>query len=247
MMKRCPNPACESAFLFSNDRVICPFCHTRLIDSVTEPCFRDRTILPPDRVTIRNVRRDAEMPGETFISRHLGNIECHGRVSEIDHHELFNSKRYKLFNSLLRGEPYQFSHQTIEYTIRVESISDGFPAEVTDFCLYGSYLGRLQVGDEVVVRARDLNNRRIVKSIFNETTGSMIKPGLQIPAGIIRGMVIVPAVILIALICSIVWTFDSGAATWNMAAILAEIIPVIIVVAVLWIMIRSIFPRRRRR
>lgn len=246
-MKKCPNPTCESAFLFGNDRVTCPFCHTRLVDNVTESGFQSRTILPPDRMTIRNVRRDVETQEEPFISRHFGSMECHGRVSEIDHHELFNSKHHKLFNSLLRGEPYQFAHQTIEYTIRVESISDGFPAEVTDFCLYGSCLGRLQVGDEVVIRARDLRNRRIVKSIFNKTTNSIIKSGLQIPAGIIRGSLVVSAITLIALICSIVWMFDSGAAALGMVAILAAIMPAIIVIIGLWIMIRSIFPRRRRR
>lgn len=246
-MKRCPNPSCGPAFLFGNDRTTCPFCHSRLVDSTAAPAAPDRTILPPDRVLIRGPEQVAAAQREIFLRECFKTVECHGRISEIDHQELFNSKRHKLFNSLLRGEPYQFAHQTIEYTIRVEDISEGFPTEVTDFCLFGSYLGRLQVGDEVVIRARNLNNRRVVKSIFNETTGSAIKPGLQIPAGMIRGAFLTAAVMLITMMCLIIWLFDSGTAAAGIAAILAALMPSVVVLVGIWIAIRSVFPRRRRR
>ena len=77
-----------------------------------------------------------------------------------------------MFNTIVRGEPYQFAHQTVEYTIRVENIANGISTEVTDFCLYGNYMGRLQVGDEVIVKARNLRDRRVIKSIYNQTTSS---------------------------------------------------------------------------
>lgn len=67
----------------------------------------------------------------------------------------FTAGAHKLFNALVRGEPYQFAHQTLEYTVRVEPITDGVPSEVTDFCLYGNCLGRIQIGDEVRIRAKE--------------------------------------------------------------------------------------------
>ncbi len=243
-MKRCINPNCEFAFLFGNDKTTCPFCHSRLVDHAAEPELEARTILPPDRVVFRDTV--TEPRGTEFLREHFGTVECHGRILEIDHQELFNSKRHKLFNSLFRGEPYQFAHQTIEYTIRVENITDGFPTEVTDFCLFGSYLGRLQVGDEVVVHAKNLRDRRVVKSIYNQTTSSTVRPGLQIPAGIISGVSLIVALVIIALICKLIWLFKSGTMETGLAAITVALMPIIIVCVGLWLLLRSVFPRRRR-
>ena len=243
MMKRCVNPNCESAFLFGNDKATCPFCHSRLVDSITDTGFETQTILPPDRVVFRDVA--TEPRGMEFVKEHFGTVECHGRILEIDHQELFNSKRYKLFNSLFRGEPYQFAHQTIEYTIRVENITEGIPTEVTDFCLFGSYLGRLQVGDEVVVRAKNLGDRRVVKSIYNQTTNSTVRPGLQIPASVIRGVFLTVALVIISIVCGVVWLFESGTMAAGLVAITAALMPIIIVCVGFWMLIRSVFPRRR--
>ena len=244
-MKRCPNPNCDPSFLYGDDKVTCPFCHSRLIDSAAAPAGPGIRIQAPDRVSIRDEQRGEEEQREGFIRERNGTMECHGRVSEIDHHELFSSKRHKLFNSLLRGEPYQLSHQTVEYTIRVESHAEGVQAEVTDFCLFGNYLGRLQVGDSVIIRARNLNDRRVVRSIFNETTNSEVKPGLQLPAAVIRGVLLAVAAMLVAVMCSVVWLVESrsGAAL----EIKAFILWVIVIIAALWFIIRSVFPRRRRR
>lgn len=244
MMKKCVNPNCESSFLFGNDKITCPFCHSRLADNVTESGFEAETILPPDRVSFGDI--ETGMEDTEFLRERFGTVECHGRILEIDHQELFNSKRYKLFNSLFRGEPYQFAHQTIEYTIRVENITEDFPTEVTDFCLFGNYLGRLQVGDEVVVRAKNLRNRRLVKSIYNQTTNSIVKPGFQIPAGIIRGIFLIPALVIIALICGLVWLVKSGTMEVALIAIMAVLMSVITFCVGLGLLVRSIFPRRRR-
>ena len=32
-MKRCPNPNCDSTFLYSNEKTICPFCHSPLVEN----------------------------------------------------------------------------------------------------------------------------------------------------------------------------------------------------------------------
>lgn len=240
-MKKCSNPNCESSFLFGDDKTVCPFCHSRLIDS-NAPA--DGQYIPAtNRINI------PQMQNETveFVRRHMGSMECHGRITEIDHHELFYSSRHKMFNTIVRGEPYQFAHQTVEYTIRVENITDGIPTEVTDFCLYGNYMGRLQVGDEVIVKARNLRDRRMIKSIYNQTTSSSVRPGLQIPAGLFRGILALIALVLIALICQLVGLFQAGVILAGLTAFIAAIMPSVIIIGGIWFMFRSVFPKRRDR
>lgn len=242
-MKRCVNPNCESSFLYGNDKTTCPFCHGRLVEHADGQAPPIREILPPDRVVLRDLDAAPNPQAEPFVSTRHGSLECWGRIVEIEHQELFHSKRHKLLNSLLRGEPYQFAHQTIEYTIRVENISDGVPTEVMDFCLFGSYLGRLQIGDTVRIRAKKQRGRNIARSIFNETTGCAIGSGLQIPAGAIRFLLMLAA----ALICAAVWFLRSGALTDVLAALAAALFPLILIFFIFRSLFSGLFPRRRRR
>lgn len=242
-MKRCPNANCESDFLFGNDKISCPFCHSALVDisATNQP---RQTVLTADQLDIEMPRAERTVP---FSSIHLGNMICRGRIVEIDRQELFVGKFHKLVNSLFRGEPYQLAHQTIEYTIRVENISDGIADEITDFCLYGNYLGRLQVGDEVDIRAKCRGSRRILTSMYNRTTSSAVKPGFQIPAWTIRIGISALVLAVWALIAGIVGLFTSGAIAAGFWTIINELMPLLIIVAGLWFMFRSIFPKRRRR
>ncbi len=128
----------------------------------------------------------------------FGTIKCHGRITEIEHHEVFYSKLRKIINSLFRGEPYQFGHQTAEYVVRVEELTGGFTAQTIDFFLFGNYMGRLHPGDEVVIIASASAKRNVVKSIYNVVTDSDIKPGLQLSAAFIRFIYICLALLLIA-------------------------------------------------
>ena len=174
-------------------------------------------------------------------------MECHGRVSEIDRQEVFFGSTLKLFNALFRGEPYQLAHQTIEYTIRVEPITDGVPTEVTDFCLYGSFLGRLQVGDEVIIRARDCGDRRVATHIYNQTTGSVVRPGFQIGAGLIRGLAAFLTILLVWLVWGAVELIRSGAILALVLGLVSALMPLLICLAGLWIMVGSILPHQKRR
>lgn len=240
-MKRCPNSNCESSFLFGDDKTVCPFCHSRLINSTTAA---DGQYLPStNRINIPQIQNETV----EFVRRHMGSIECHGRITEIDHHELFYSKRHKMFNTIIRGEPYQFAHQTFEYTIRVENITDGISIEVMDFCLYGNYMGRLQVGDEVIVNARNLRDRRVIKSIYNQTTSSSVRPGLQIPAVFFRGIIGLITLVTVALVCQLVRLFQAGVILAGLTAVIVAIMPSVIIIAGIWFMFRSIFPKRRGR
>lgn len=240
-MKKCVNPACLADFAFDDSMTSCPFCHSRL-----EPCGGADVppLVPPLDYGIPQPKPAEAQP---FVHRQLGQMECHGRVSEIDRQEVFFGSTLKLFNTLFRGEPYQLAHQTIEYTIRVEPITDGVPAEVTDFCLYGSYLGRLQVGDEVTIRARDRGDRRVATHIYNQTTGSVVRPGFQISAGLIRGLAALLALLLVWLVWSAVELIRSGAILALVLGLVSALMPLLICLAGLWIMAGSILPRRKRR
>lgn len=193
-MKRCVNPNCEAAFVFGNDRTNCPFCHSRLV-SIEENGADYENIVLPDQIIFDDANIDDN--GQPFIRRQRNKIECHGRIVEIEHQELFNSAWHKFFNSLFLNEPYQLAHQSVEYAVRVENISDGYATETADFNLYGNYLGRLQVGDEVNIRAKFNHNRRVVKSIYNRTTGSKLRPSLQFPSWLIKAFALIVTVLIV--------------------------------------------------
>lgn len=242
-MKRCSNIDCESDFLFGNDRITCPFCHSELVD-ISVANQNRQAILTADQLDIHAL---ADEPGISFTTQRFGYVTCRGRIVEIDRQELFVGRFHKLINSLFRGEPYQFAHQTIEYTIRVENISDGMADEITDFCLYGNYLGRLQVGDEVDIRAKSRGNRRVLTALYNRTTSSEVRPGFQVPAWGIRIGFACLGLTIYALVAGIISLFTSGAIAAGFWAIVNEFMPLLIIVGGLWLMVRSVFPKRRRR
>lgn len=116
----------------------------------------------------------------------VGKIKCQGRIIEVDHQDLFYSKFHKLINSMFRGEAYQFGHQTSEYLIRVEELGEVYSTQSLDFFLYGNYMGRLVVGDEVEIIAKERRGKRIGIQLFNVTTRSQIRPGIQLSANVVR-------------------------------------------------------------
>lgn len=240
-MKICSNPNCESSFLFGDNKTTCPFCHAPLIDN-NGAAITQQLITPVDVVFDSEPEED-----RPFISCSLGSVECTGRIIEIEHQALFYSKIHKLFNTIIRGEPFQLAHQSVEYTIRVEPIVDGIPTEVTDFCLYGNYLGRLQVGDEVHIKAKDCGHRRIARSIVNLSTGSPVKLGLQISAPVIRTALLAVLMAIVILAYLLVQLVASGAVTALFISLIAAIMPIIICIVGLGFLFRSIFPSRRRR
>lgn len=241
-MKRCSNPNCESSFLYGDNKSNCPFCHVPLVHS--DNTTTNQPLITPIDAVFESASVEES---QTFINRRMEGMECTGRIIEIEHQALFYSKLHKLFNTIFRGEPFQLAHQSAEYTIRVEPITDGIPTEVTDFCLYGNYLGRLQVGDEVRIKAKDCSHRRVVKSITNLSTNSLVKPGLQISASIIRTALLSLLVVFAVLAYLIVQFFASGVVAALFVSLIAAVMPVIICVVGLWLLLRSIFPSRKGR
>ena len=266
-MKRCINPDCNSTYLFGSNRTACPFCHQALVENEAAPTVGDGAV--SERRARPSPRRGSAVPADLLVAERMpgwgrreeplvqrrtgwgpqpGNqMQCRGRVTEINHHELFTDVRHKLMHTLFRGEPYQLSIQSVEYTIRMENLTDGLPTEVMDFCLYGNYLGRLQVGDVVTVNAKNCGDRREIRSLHNETTGSQVRPGLQISPWLVRGIFLGAALAMVWLVCQLVWLFQSGAVAVMAAALTISLMPVLILGAGLYLLFRSVFPRRRRR
>lgn len=244
-MKRCLNRNCNSTFLYGDDKNVCPFCHQRLTKNDSSAANSDRNIVSLDEILVNQEEERTE--SQAFTRQISNGTSCHGRITEMDHHEVFSSKWHKLMNAVIRNEPYQFAHQTSEYTIRVENITDGYPTEIMDFCLFGNYLGRLQVGDEVTVEAKDYGDRRVVKKIYNHTTASSVKPGIQIPAWVIKMLAIVLLLALITLICSIVWLFKSGAVVKGLSMLVTALMPLFVVVFLISFAFGKVFSRSGRR
>lgn len=247
MMKYCPNPACDPSFFYGSTKSVCPFCHT----SLSERIDNDRVVRPiitPENIYINedNVHPGEEDVRESFSTRIRGGIRYHGRITEIEHHEVFNSKWHKIFNSLFRGEPYQFAHQTSEYTVRIEDITDGYPDDVADVCMYGNYLGRMHVGDEITVNTKVYRNRRVAKSVYNHTTDSGVRAGLQLPAGLIRAIAIGMVTAVSLILAAIFVVIRTGALTDWLASLFASLLPVIIVGIVIFEMVIGRLPGRKR-
>ena len=108
-------------------------------------------------------------------------------------------------------------------------------------------MGRLQVGDEVIVKARNLRDRRVIKSIYNQTTSSSVRPGLQIPAAFFRGIIGLITLVMVALVCQLVGLFQAGVIFAGLTAVIVAIMPSVIIIAGIWFMFRSIFPKRGGR
>ena len=136
-MKRCPNPDCRSGVLLRRHQDPLP-----LLPQRSGAGYGTCRLSPGEPAAFAPCQPAAGTGrNQCSCSTAGGGITCTGRVLELDHQAVFYSRAHKLFNALVRGEPYQFAHQTLEYTVRVEPITDRVPSEVTDFCLYGNCRG----------------------------------------------------------------------------------------------------------
>lgn len=134
---------------------------------------------------------------------------CHGRVLEVDHHELFYSKYHKIANSILRGEPYQYAHQSIEYRVRLGNLSYGRSTDYRDYNLFGNYLGMIKPGDEVKFRVRKGPREKVV-AIYNCTTGRQLRPSIQLSAGVVRLFAVLVTALLAGGVYGVYYLITSG-------------------------------------
>lgn len=236
-MKRCGNQNCRTDFLFSDNKTICPFCGRTLVKN-NEHYTMTRPLFGNDIIDIPEIQDNAE-----FLRKKGHRIECHGEIAEVDHYEVFNSRFHKIINAVFKGDPYQFAHQTMEYVIRVRKITNGYTGEVADFHLFGNYMGKFQVGDEVNLTAQLSGNRNIVTSIYNESTNQKITGGMVIPANLIRLFYTVLALIIVLFVILMVGCIVSGACT----GIIANLLIIVCGIGAGWLWIKKKIFRRGRR
>lgn len=236
-MKRCENQNCRTDFLFSDNKTICPFCGRALVEN-NEHYTMTRPLFGNDIIAVPELQNDIG-----FLQRKGHKIECHGEIVEIDHHEVFNSRFHKTINALFRGEPYQFAHQTMEYVIRVRRITNGYTGDIADFHLFGNYMGKFQIGDEVNLTANVCGNRNVATSIHNESTNQKVSGGIVVPANLIRLFYTVLLFMLVSFAITLVACIASGKCTGAIINIL--IIACGVGAGWLWIK-KKIFRRGRR-
>ena len=249
-MKICPNPACDHSFLYSDSKTECPFCHATLVPNGGGAGI-------PAGAVRNSFEREHAVQAPKFMTDGWGrNFTCHGRVTEISHQELFYSPMHKLVNALFCGEPFQFAHQTVEYTVRVDEISDSPAPEIADFRLFGNYMGCLQPGDEVILHARKRRTCNTASGVYNVTSGSEARPGMQIPAGLIRASAIVLLAVVLLLTLMIAGELSQDVRTLGISSassaadrkkVLDSIITWILIISAAVFILRSHVRRRRRR
>ena len=240
-MKHCANPECDSTFIFSDSRTVCPFCHGALESNSSSqgvPATLESILMNNE---IGSVQTNPSIP---FARRIPGGYMFHGRITELENHEVFNSKWHKIFNSLVRGEPYQFAYQTSEYAMRIENISDGYSTETTDICLFGNYLGRIHVGDEVEVSVKDYRSRRVARLLYNHTTGSFVKPGLQISSTVVRVIAIGIIAVVTFILVGLIWLIKSGILLEGILSLIMSLLPTLIIALIIWGFINSLISGR---
>lgn len=208
-MKQCKNPYCECEQGFPDEMQLCPFCGTELspvedVEDEKQSQLHTAEELPT---------LPAAAPSPPLVTKGaFGRKVLRGRLVEMDHNSLFLSGFHKWCNAVFGGEPWQFAHQSQAYTLRIEEITqDGVPGGVLDVCAYGDYLGRFCIGDELEIHCTGGKNRRVAKKILDKTTGSVVRPGLQIPALFIRLFSLITVLLLFYIAAGAVSLVKSGA------------------------------------
>lgn len=244
-MKQCTNPACNTGYLFSDRYTVCPFCHGPLVSLAGQPAQRAVT------ETLESPHSHRQEEEDPFLTTEGRKLICHGRVTEVDADSVFQTQKQKFFLALLHGEPYQLSQQNVHTVLCVEEMDAGMAGQVKDFTMYGSIAGKVHVGDEVRICAKDTGGQRVVSNIYNITTDSVVSPRLQIPAFLLRCAIIGIVLFLFALLYGIFDFFNSGAAlAWGNAIVNAIILPLSLIGIIcygIYRAIRSVFPKRDRR
>ncbi len=251
-MKKCPR--CNDFALYDDNVQFCPVCETELImyrrgnasgatykdDAGSNTHNDEQPIRPHNRTQPDRVNTDQSTEPQ-FETRSGLRYQYRGTITEIHPDSRFNSRLKKWIYALLRSEPYQFGHTSHKTIIRVEGFHTGrVSGERRDLIFYGDVEGRFNHGDDVTITAKKRGDRYIVTNMYLNETQSYVRPGPQIPAGVIAlatvGMFLLALFLIIGLI-----NFIKSGAFW---ALLKKVVVIAIVIVAAWWLIRSLFRRR---
>lgn len=241
-MKKCPN--CNDFALYDDNVSSCPICDKELIAynrnaNITNG--NSSTPIKPNNTRNReqNIQSQIQSPPDF---EHFNGLRYHyrGRVININHQARLHSRLKKWLNALFLGEPYQFGNTSHETVIRIEEFNqERISGRKKDFFYYGDVEGRFETNDDVVITAKRRRDRFIVTRLYSNETESIIRPGPQIPSIVIVLFTLSVLTVLGFLVCGLISLITSGV----MFVLLEEAISVIIVVAILYWIVKTLFRR----
>ncbi len=140
----------------------------------------------------RQRRRDARSAGqggtaERPFERQEGRyVVLRGRVTEVTPGVTrYQSRLHKLFNSLFRGEPYQFAHGTYRCVFWMEEESERFSERSRQLVYYGDIEGLVAPGYRMTVRARPRGGELVARSLYNDDLEQDVRGRAQMPAWLV--------------------------------------------------------------
>ena len=140
----------------------------------------------------RQRRRDARSAGqggtaERPFERQEGRyVVLRGRVTEVTPGVTrYQSRLHKLFNSLFRGEPYQFAHGTYRCVFWLEEESERFSERSRQLVYYGDIEGLVAPGYRMTVRARPRGGELVARSLYNDDLEQDVRGRAQMPAWLV--------------------------------------------------------------
>ena len=250
-MKECPH--CNDLAIYDDSIEKCPLCGTRLVDFhySSEPHHNNSQDQAPVFQTdpVSHVRERYEaMP--QFERRTGRQYVFRGLITEIHPQSRLHNRPKKLVNSIFRGEPYQFGNTSQGTIFRVEQLHNaGFAYEKRDCIFYGDVEGRFNYGDDVTVTTKRVGDRYIVKSMMLNETNTPVRPGFQIPAGLVRFGFFLFLILAIVLVAGVVMFFAGGGLGTifdTLLSIVLKLLPYILVGAVVIFLIRALIRGRFR-
>ena len=249
LMKKCPN--CNDFSLYDDNVLTCPICDSNLVTynrngststtSTGSGTTRTREAVKPNTETQRQNTANATQQTAPEFER-ISGLRYHyrGIITEISSHTRLHTRLKKWVNAVFRGEPYQLGNTSHETIIRIEEFHNGRVAgRKRDLIYYGDVEGRFNHGDDVSITAKRRGDRYIVTNMYLNETESIVRPGSQIPAGIISILSLLLLVAAIYLVSGIIAFINSGA----LFVLLEKAITIIIVVAALWWIVHDSFKR----
>ena len=248
-MKKCTH--CNDFAIYEDSVQKCPICSNTLVDY-----FSDKPPVPPQPEPKPVKGDDLTRPVNTYqpippFERRRGRHYVYrGTVSEIHPQSRLHSRGKKLVNSIFIGEPYQFGNTSQETIFRVEELhSEGFSVQSRDCVFYGDVEGRFNYGDDVTVTTKRVRDRYIVTDMFLNETNSRVRPGAQIPAGVVRLLAVLALVLAVLLVIGII-SFIAGGGLMvifsGIISIIMKFLPYILLIAGVYFLIRYLIRGRFR-
>jgi hypothetical protein len=266
-MKKCPN--CLGMALYEDTLANCPICGEVLVDrsailpgesggaSSPQPGSQGEHLLNMGRRISGDPvdNRESRLEGEGYIfeRRVNGGVILRGAVAEIASMTRYQTRLQKMFNSLFRGEPYQFDYSSHLTRLRIEEHAFGrFPEQQRDVIYYGDIEGSCTYGDDVEITAIKKGDQLIAKRLYIHNTGHLVKPAAQIPAAFFRILFALIAILITYLVVSVVKFVSSVGISGlfnllfaSLLAIILPFLPLLIIIYFVWSWLRRFRIRRR--